>query len=484
MSADPPGPTRAAHAAPHRRRGLRFLPLVSLVYALSCAGPFGIEEIVAVSGPGLTALLLLLVPILYGLPLGLASGEMNSRFPVEGGYYRWVRIMFGDFWGFQAGWCAWLGGLCDGAACALLVYEYSGAAVGLLPEAWQPSMRFVIPLVVIVACTWANLRGIELVGWSNFVFLVFVLSPFLVLCTVGLAHWTHNPLLPWKPPDQGWLKSLGVGTLIAMWSYSGYESLSTAAEELEDPRRNYLRAILITIAVTVPTYLLPMLVSLAATSDWTSFAAGAFTDAGSIIGGPLLASWIGVAGMVASLSMFNAYTLSYSRIPFAMAQDGFLPRGLARTHPKHGTPWVALLTGGVIYAALTLIPSEKIIQALLVLEMWCFSVLYILLYIALWRVRVRPMLDPGGAAAPGASAPAGTAPGASESTGYRFVIPLGVRGIWLVTLPPIILIVMAMFGSGEEYVRYGAPAILSGVVLYPLAARLRRRRPSPPAAGS
>jgi amino acid transporter len=225
----------------------------------------------------------------------------------------------------------------------------------------------------------------------------------------------------------------------------------------------------------VPTYLLPMLISLAATSDWTSFAAGAFTDAGSLIGGPLLASWIGAAGMVASLSMFNAYTLSYSRIPFAMAQDGFLPRGLARTHRRHGTPWVALLAGGVVYAALTLIPSEKIVQALLVLEMWCFSVLYILLYIALWRVRVRPALDPGAAQGDGAAT---RDAGASAPAAYRFIIPLGARGIWLVILPPIILIVLAMFGSGEEYVRYGGPAVLSGVALYPIAAWLRRRHES------
>src|SRR2546423_5884767 len=94
----PPGPAVSIHA----RRGLRFIPLIGVIYCLSAAGPAGVEEMVPHSGPGLTILLLVLLPIFYGLPLGLASGEMNSRYPVEGGYYRWIKEVFGDFWGFQA----------------------------------------------------------------------------------------------------------------------------------------------------------------------------------------------------------------------------------------------------------------------------------------------------------------------------------------------------------------------------------------------
>ena len=98
----PPG-----HRSIRVRRGLRFLPLLGVIYCLSSAGPAGIEEIVPTSGPGLTLLLILLMPVFFGLPLGLASGELSSRFPVEGGYYRWVREVFGEYWGFQVGWWSW-----------------------------------------------------------------------------------------------------------------------------------------------------------------------------------------------------------------------------------------------------------------------------------------------------------------------------------------------------------------------------------------
>jgi amino acid transporter len=464
---EPPG----SGAAPRpRRRGLRLLPLIAVVYCVSAGGPFGIEEIIPKSGPGLTILLILLLPIFYGLPLGLAAGEMGSRFPVEGGYYRWSRHVFGDFWGFQAGWWSWIGGLLDGAAYAALVADYASPIVAqLLPScgpACGPIAHRAICLLVIVACTWGNLRGIILVGWSSLAFAVFILSPFALFCGLGLLHWSHNPLVPLKPPDKGWLQALGAGTLIGMWSYSGYESLSTAAEELEDPRRNYMKAILIAIVVTVPTYLLPVLVGLANTGDWPGFEAGTFSEIGRAIGGAGLESWLATAGVISMLALFNGYTLAYSRIPFTMAQDGYLPRALARTHSKHGTPWVALLAGACIYTALT----SFSVADLLVMEMWMFSALYIMIYLALWRVRCRPELDRG-----------------AREGDYRFIIPAGRRGIWWVILPPMLLIAGAVFASVMEdihYLFYGGLGLLSGPLIYPVVAWFRNRRAGPAGPGT
>jgi amino acid transporter len=407
---------------------------------------------VPASGPGLTILLLLLLPIFYGLPLGLASGEMNSRYPVEGGYYRWIREVFGDFWGFQAGWWSWLGAFFDGALYAVLVAEYCDL---FLPAGWAPMARSIVPILVIALGAWINVRGIEVVGWSTMLFNIFLLSPFVLLCVLGLFHWEHNPLVPLKPPGTGWLQALGVGALMGMWNYSGYESLSTAAEEVENPRRNYIRAILVAILITVPTYVLPLVFGLAATADWTTVSAGSFTDMGLIIGGPILAAWIAVAAIVSNLALSNVNLLAYSRIPFAMAQDGFLPSGLTRVHRVYGTPWVAVLVTALFYTVLTPLNVEQ----LAVIEMWLFSALYIAIYLALWRLRCRP-----GAAA------------GREGEGYRFLIPAGRRGIWWVILPPMILIVMAVWGSFEEYLWYGGPALLSGVLLYPVAAWLLRRR--------
>jgi amino acid transporter len=436
--------------------------LLGLVYSLSAGGAFGPEEIVPRSGPGLAILLVLLMPLFYGLPLGLAAGEMASRFPVEGGYYRWARRIFGDFWGFQVGWAAWMGAFCDGAVYASFAAAYFEELMrNVLAAEWVGTSRFLFILVIIVFCTWANLRGIHIVGWSAVVFNLFVLSPFLLMGFVGVLNWQQNPFVPFKVPDQGWFPSLGAGMLIAMWCYSGYESLSTAAEEMEDPRRNYLKAILISIVVTIPFYLIPLVVSLA-TADWTTIDAGAYTAVAWALGGAGLGTWVAASGMLGNINLFNAYTLAYSRVPFAMAQDGFMPKALAIIHPRHGTPVVAILAGAIIYGLLTfLFPLD----VLLVVEMWLYGLIYVTIYLALWRIRCRPALDEP------------VPPGA-----FRFTVPGGRRGIWLVIGPPMALIVVAMFASGPEYILWGGPALLSGAVLYPIAAWARRRRAAAPGA--
>jgi len=442
----------------HIRKPLKLIPLIGLVFVLSAGGSFGPEEIVAASGPGVALLLLLVIPIFYGLPLGLVSGEMASRYPVEGGYYRWARFIFGDFWGWMVGWSAWLAAFCDGAVYIVFAAEYAEALMrqldGIPPDV-VTLLRQVFVIGAIAACTWANFRGIQLVGWSTTIFTLFVISPFLLMGLLGFMNWNHNPFVPMKIPGMGWPESLGAGALIAMWCYSGYESLSTAAEELEDPRRNYLRAILISIVVTVPIYFIPLIASLAYTSDWTTINAGTYTQPAWLLGGAGLGAWIAGSGMLSNINLFNAYTLAYSRIPFTMAQDGFMPKILARAHKKHGTPWVAILVGAVIYFALTRFSIDK----LLVVEMWLFSLIYIVVYLAVWTIRRRPGLDVP-----------------PEKGAFRYAIPAGKWGIWLYIGPPIALILVAALGSWKEYLVYSGPALLSGVVLYPLAAWLKRHR--------
>jgi len=275
------------------------------------------------------------------------------------------------------------------------------------------------------------------------------------MCVLGLFHWNHNPLVPFTPPGKGMFEGLGVGMLFMMWNYSGYESLSTAAEEVENPRRNYIRAILWAIVITIPTYFLPLLIGLAVAPDWSTLSAGSFTDIGRMIGGRSLALWIAAAGMVSNIALSNTNLLAYSRVPFTMAEDGYLPRFLTRTHRKHGTPWIALLVTAFFYAVLIGLSVE----VLAVVEMWLFSGVYILIFLALWKVRARP-----------------GARGEASDGGYRYIIPAGRRGIWWIILPPIVLIVVSMFASGEEYTYSGGLGILSGILIYPFVALWKRRR--------
>src|SRR5262249_17633720 len=66
-------------------RRAALLPFVFVMYAYTTGGPFGLEDQITLSGPGLTLLSLLLIPFLWCVPVSLAVAEMTTALPREGG---------------------------------------------------------------------------------------------------------------------------------------------------------------------------------------------------------------------------------------------------------------------------------------------------------------------------------------------------------------------------------------------------------------
>ena len=59
-----------------------------------------------------------------------------------------------------------------------------------------------------------------------------------------------------------------------------------------------------------------------------------------------------LAAMVGNVALLNSTVLTTTRMPFAMAEDGYLPAALTRKHSRYGTPWLAIVVSAVIYALL------------------------------------------------------------------------------------------------------------------------------------
>ena len=66
---------------------------VFVMYSYTTGGPFGLEDQVTTSGPGMTLLYHLVLPFFWCIPVSLVSAEMTTAMPVEGGFYRWTRAV-------------------------------------------------------------------------------------------------------------------------------------------------------------------------------------------------------------------------------------------------------------------------------------------------------------------------------------------------------------------------------------------------------
>src|SRR5258708_26155109 len=96
------------------------------------------------------------------------------------------------------------------------------------------------------------------------------------------------------------------------------------------------------------------------------FSTGYWLPAATSIGCPFLGLAVVAGGVICGLGMFNALAMSYSRLPMAMAEDGMLPRAIARRNSR-GVPWVSLLLCGLAWALALKLPFERLISIDLIL---------------------------------------------------------------------------------------------------------------------
>ena len=426
-----------------KKAGLFYL--VFVMFSYTTGGPFGLEDMVTTSGPGLTLIYLLVLPFFWCIPMSLVSAELTTAMPVEGGFYRWTRAAFGDFWGFLSGWWNWSASFLLGGAYAVLFTDY---LVYYFPKMtwWE---HWLISVALITVLTWINVRGIQMVGQVATALEIFIFIPVITMVVIGLAHWHHNPFSPWVPPHQATFKVFGVGLALGLWLYSGYEQLSTVAEEVENPQRAYPRALAVVVPLSIAAYFLPTLAGLASAGNWEKWHTGYFSDAaaaiggslwgGSFLGGPWLGTWMTLAAMVGNVALLNSTVLTTTRMPFAMAEDGYLPKALTRKHSRYGTPWLAIIVSAGIYAAL----AWQSLGQLISVYIWLRSATTVLTVLSAWKLRrTQPELK------------------------RSFTIPGGRMGLLYVVGAPVMMAIVALVGGDKFATIGGAIAILVGPLVY------------------
>lgn len=418
------------------------------MFSYTTGGPFGLEDMVTTSGPGMTLVYLLVLPFFWCIPVSLVSAELTSAMPVEGGFYRWTRAAFGDFWGFLAGWWNWSASFLLGGTYAVLFTDY---LVYYFPHmTWWT--HWLISVSLIVVLMWINIRGIQMVGQVATALEVFMFIPVAIMIVMGFARWHQNPFLPFVVPHQATFKVFGVGLALGLWLYSGYEQLSTVAGEVENPQRAYPRALALVVPLSMAVYFLPTLVGLAAADHWGDWRTGYFSEAAKIIGGTFhgpawlskswLGTWMTLAAMIGFVALLNSTILTTTRMPFAMAEDQYLPPALTRRHSSYGTPWLAIVVSCVIY---TLLAWQSLGQ-LISVYIWLRSATTVLTVLSAWKLRrIQPELK------------------------RSFTVPGGRAGLLYVVGAPVVMAMVALLGSDKFALIGGAIAIALGPVVYGIA---------------
>jgi amino acid transporter len=484
------------------KRNLTVLPLFGLLYFVVCGGAFGSEAIVAFSGPGMALLLLIITPLTYSIPSMLMVRELSSMMPAEGGYYHWIKQAFGPFAGFIVGWLNLVVYWVDVSIYPMLAVTYLGYFVPALNDGLTIGkveisgslLSWFITLFLIWGIILLHIRGARLTGLTTNWLGVFMMIPLIIMSGFGIYNWIQSSTtfsLPFLPEGETLSGALSVGLFVAMWNFAGWEVPSSAGDEIVNPKRTYPLAMALVLAATFATYSIPMVsglfggagqggryqlwgieelesgegigpameeygVAAEKLEEWgvdasrpigweypeVAHAIGVQTEGTDGRLALILGSLVTFSAFIGMSGLFIGNSLGASRLPFAMAEDGMMPKWLVKVHSKYGTPWVAILVAGVLFSLFSL----GTFAFLIVVDVFMDCICQILNYLALWKLRF------------------------SHPHVSRQKVPGGNIGLVLVTVAPFSIITLAIISQiGEEgfqSIGLGLAVILIGVLLY------------------
>ena len=445
-------------AAAGRSRKMGLLALVAATYFMVSGGPYGIEDILGNAGYGKALILLLLVPLVWSLPTSLMVGELASALPKEGGYYWWVKRALGGFWGFQEAWLSLAASIFDMAIYPTIFVLY---LTRLAPSWTAGSYGTLWALAVMIVCALWNLRGARSVGDGSIGMFCLLISPFVMIVVLGFWKGLFGGM-----PGSGLAAlsrsvehpALSGAILVTLWNYMGWDNASTVAQEVDNPQRNYPRAMIGATTLVALSYIIPLAAVGLTGMPADTFSTGSWTDAARSLGGPgilgaALALAVVIGGMLNGAGIFNALVMSYTRVPYALAEEGLLPAVFTRITAA-GVPWVSVVCCCVAWALALRFSFERLISIDLVL----YGAALMLEFVALVVLRIR------------------------EPELHRpFRVPGGIPGAIAVGVGPALLIAYSLWAARDEKVA-GIPALvfaslvgLAGAVIYAIA--LRGRQP-------
>ena len=377
-----------------KNKRMTLLGLIAATYFMVSGGPYGLEDLIASTGYGLGVLILFVVPLLWAMPTALMVGELASSIPDNGGFYVWVKRALGNFWGFQEAWQTLASSVFDMGLYPLLFVSYLGTLAPTLVARWH---GHAIGTALVLACLAWNIRGAKAVGDGSVGFGVLLISPFAILAALGLWRAHRDPAA--IAAQHMAHPALIVGVLIAMWNYMGWDNASTIAQEVENPRRTYPRAMFWAMVAIVASYVIPVAAAWRFGIPLSQWATGSWATIGGAIVGPLLRDAIVVGGMISAAGQLNSLMMSYSRLPVVMAEDGYLPKIFTRVNKK-AVPTIALFALSVIWLAAIGLSFNRLVMLDILLAGSSIVLEFVALVVLRWKEPnlPRPFEVPGGKA--------------------------------------------------------------------------------------
>ena len=359
-----PVPDMTAARAPdrfHRQLRLGDLLAYGLAY-IAPISPLSTLGLVWAASHGMLALAYLLGGVCMAFT-AFSYAAMVREVHSAGSVYGFARVVLGPFAGFVAGWMI----LLDYLLIPAFVYVVMAVALGELMPGVDRGVWIVLLAAFTTAVNWFGIGSTARVSFAAVIAQVVAMIALLALAVfVRLHHFGAAGLGPapfFSMPFS--LSAVLAGTSICVMSFLGFDAVSTLAEDTADRTGRTLgRAILLVLAFATGLFVLSawILGNAMQGAHFKSLDAAAYELAGQMGG-----VWAGIAlawayAILVGFSNALPMQVGVARVLYAMARDRQLPAKLARLHPRHNTPHVAMLASTAVSLGVALWLREAMDQ--------------------------------------------------------------------------------------------------------------------------
>lgn len=308
-------------------------------------------------------------PLLAALVMALLTAgsyaELATKYPRAGGSSHYATRAFGPFVGFLVGFCMLAAGIVSVGALAL---GFAGDYLGefLTVPVWLTVVVFLALLAAL------NAFGIRESLRVNALATIIEVGGLLLVVALGAVVIARGEadlsrLTQLGTPENGPVLAVLAGTVLAYYSYVGFETSVNVAEEAKNPSRSYPAALFGALAVAGLVYLgVGVAASAVLPTDALAASTGPLLEVVRAAGGvpPVLFS------VIALIAVGNGALLTgimSSRLAYGMSRDGLLPGFLSHVLSGRRTPAVAILATTALSVFLALVGSIEVLAATLVL---------------------------------------------------------------------------------------------------------------------
>ena len=341
-------------------------------------GELGLRELIAIGvggmiGGGIFSILGLGTQIagkgvVYALGIGGAVAmfaaysyaRLAATFPNDGASYTYVSRAFPEHptFGAVTGWTVILGYM---GTLSLYAFTFGAYAGDLIGFGGNSAARMVLSSFILVLLMAVNLGGARLTGTSEDIVVYTKIALLAFFGIAGLVASRNTLAAP--TPDKGFGSVFVAGALIFV-AYEGFQLITNAVEETDDPERNVPRAMYSSIAIVTAIYVSLAFVAVSALSVDQLVAAKEYALAAAAA--PVLGSFgtvlVGLAAMLATSSAINSTLFGASHMMAEMGRDGVMPASFA-VRSDRGVSRNALITMTGVGLVLALAGSLDVIAS-------------------------------------------------------------------------------------------------------------------------